>query len=78
MLGGFSISIRNKIKSIIVLEGRTIEDVVKARSEKYGRSASVSSFTAKLSRGTLRYTEALEVADVLGYEIVWQKRRERQ
>ena len=55
-----------------------MEDVVKARSEKYGRSASVSSFTAKLSRGTLRYTEALEIADVLGYEIVWQKRRERQ
>ena len=55
-----------------------MEDVVKARSEKYGRSSSVSSFTAKLSRGTLRYTEALEVADVLGYEIVWQKRRERQ
>jgi len=29
-----------------------------------------------LSDQTLRYREVLELADVLGYEIVWQKRRE--
>jgi len=32
--------------------------------------------SGKLRRGSLRYTEAVELADVLGYDLVWQKRRE--
>ena len=43
---------------------------------EYGWSDSDSNFSAKLSDQTLRYREVLELADVLGYEIVWQKRRE--
>lgn len=39
-------------------------------------SDSDSNFSAKLSDQTLYYREVLELADVLGYEIVWQKRRE--
>lgn len=36
-----------------------------------------SSLTAtQLRAGSLRYTEAVELADVLGYDLVWQKRRE--
>ena len=36
-----------------------------------------SSLTAtQLRRGSLRYTEAVELADVLDYDLVWQKRRE--
>ncbi|HAZ68048.1 MAG TPA: phosphoribosylglycinamide formyltransferase, partial [Oscillibacter sp.] len=27
-----------------------------------------------LKRGSLRYGEAVELADALGYDIVWQKR----
>jgi len=36
----------------------------------------VSGLSGKRRRGSLRYTEAVELADVLGYDIVWQKRRE--
>lgn len=50
--------------------------VRKACSAEYGWSDSDSNFSAKLSDQTLRYREALELANVLGYEIVWQKRRE--
>ena len=28
-------------------------------------------------RESIRYREVIELADVLGYDIVWQKRRER-
>ena len=36
-----------------------------------------SSLTAtQLRAGSLWYTEAVELADVLGYDLVWQKRRE--
>ena len=29
----------------------------------------------KLRRESLRYKEAVELADALGYDLVWQKRR---
>ena len=40
-------------------------------------SRSVPNFSGKLQRGSLRYSEAKELADVLGYDLVWQKRGKR-
>ena len=40
-------------------------------------SSSVSNLSNKLQRESLRYTEAVQLAEVLGYEIVWQKRGDR-
>lgn len=37
-------------------------------------SRSVPNLSGKLKRGSLRYDEAVELADALGYDIVWQKR----
>lgn len=71
-------NIRSEIKAHIVREGRTMEAVVHEMAEKYGWSRSVPNFSGKLSRGSLRYAEALELADSLGYDIVWQKRKQRQ
>ena len=45
-------------------------------AEILGWSSSVPNLSGKLRRGSLRYTEAVELADVLGYDLVWQKRRE--
>ena len=70
--------IRNEIKSVIVREGKTMDEVVNRLAEDYGWSRSVPNFSGKLSRGSLRYTEALELADSLGYDIIWQKRKQRQ
>ena len=69
------LDIRNEIKSIIVREGMTMDDVVRRLAEDHGWSRSVPNFSGKLSRGSLRYTEALELADALGYDIEWRKRR---
>ncbi len=48
-------------------------EVLDKLSEQYGWSKSVPNFSGKLKRGSLRYHEAVELADVLGYDIVWQK-----
>ncbi len=37
---------------------------------------SVPNFSGKLQRGSLRYTEAVQLADALGYDLVWVKRGE--
>ena len=66
--------IRNEVKSYIVREGMTMTELVEKLAEQYGWSASVPNLSGKLQRGSLRYGEAVELAEALGYEIVWQKR----
>ena len=70
-------NLRNEIKSYIVRSGYTMQEVVDRLSEDYGWSGSVSNLSNKLQRESLRYTEAVQLADVLGFEIVWQKRQEK-
>ena len=70
-------NVKNEIKSIIVRSGMTMQQVFDLLSNKYGWSDSISNFSNKLTRGSLRYREAIQLANVLGYEIVWQKRRDQ-
>ena len=66
---------RNEIKSYIVREGMTMGEVVERLADDYGWNSSVPNLSGKLRRDSLWYREAVELADVLGYELVWQKRK---
>ena len=68
-------NLRNEIKSYIVRQGMTMQEVVDLLHDEHGWSDSVSNLSNKLQRESLRYVEAVQLADALGYEIVWQKRR---
>ena len=68
-------NIHNFVKAEIIRKGMTMRDVVEELHIKYGRSDSVSNLSGKLSHGSLRYEEALEIADVLGCDVVWRDRR---
>ena len=68
---------RNGIKTYIVREGLTMSEDAERLVEEHGQSSSIPSFSVKLQRGSLRYSEAKELADVLGYELVWKKRDRR-
>ena len=70
-------NVRNEIKAQIIRAGYTMQEVVDLLHDEYGWSDSVSNLSAKLQRESIRYIEILELADALGYEIVWQKRRDR-
>lgn len=70
-------NVRNEIKAQIICTGMTMQEVVDLLSQEYDWSDSVSNLSAKLQRESIRYKEVLELADVLGYEIVWQKRRDQ-
>lgn len=54
-----------------------MQEVVDLLHDEYDWSDSVSNLSAKLQRESIRYKEVVELAHVLGYEIVWQKRGER-
>ena len=70
-------NLRNEIKSYIVRSGYTMQEVVDQLSEDYGWSDSVSNLSNKLQRESLRYVEAVQLAYALGYDLVWQKRRDK-
>ena len=70
--------IRSQVKAQIMLAGYTMAETVELLSTEYGWSESLSNFSAKLRRESLRYKDVLELADVLGYEIVWQKGRDAE
>ena len=59
-----------------ILHGSLTETIVLERlSEQYGWTDSIVSFSEKLRRGSFNYRETVEFAAVLGYDIVWKKRR---
>ncbi len=66
-------AIKDDIKAVIVKSGWTMSDVVKELNKKYGRNDTVQNLSGKLSRGTLKYREAIEIAEIIGYEIQWVK-----
>lgn len=70
-------SVRNEIKAQIVRDGFTMQEAVDLLHDEYGWSDSVSNLSAKLQRESIRYKEVVELADTLGYELIWQKRREK-
>ena len=67
-------NIRNEIKAQIVRAGYTMQEVVDMLADEHGWSDSVSNLSANLQRGSLRYIEVIQLADVLGFDLVWQKR----
>ena len=70
-------NVRNEIKAQIIRAGFTMQEVVDLLHDEYGWSDSVSNLSAKLQRESIHYKEVMELAEVLGFEIVWRKRGDR-
>ena len=65
-------NIRNIIKAEIAKSGWTLTDIVKEMNQLHPESPTTTqNITNKLARGTLKYSEALEIAAIIGKQIVW-------
>ena len=62
------------VKAKIIESGKTITEVAELLSKKYNQPVSVQNLSQKIRRESIRFTEVEDIADVLGYEIVWKKR----
>ncbi|WP_285855642.1 DUF6471 domain-containing protein [Paenibacillus camelliae] len=65
--------VKSEIKSEITRNGWTMTEVVAALNQKHGRNDTVQNLSNKLSKGTLRYSEAMEIAEVIGCRLEWKK-----
>jgi len=65
-------SIRNEIKSYISKSGWTLTDIVKVLNERHpNESTTTQNISNKLTRGTIKYSEVKEIADIIGFNIEW-------
>lgn len=67
-------TIKDDIKALIIKSGWSITEVVNEMNKRHNQDKTMQNLAAKLSRETLKYSEALEIADIIGYEIVWTKK----
>lgn len=67
---------RNEIKAYITKSGWTLTAIVKemnnSRSEK--EQTTTQNISNKLTRGTIKYSECKEIADIIGCSIVWKEK----
>jgi len=68
--------IRNEIKSYIAKSGWTltkiVEEMNKSRTDEDKTTS--QNISNKLTRGTIKYSECKEIAEIIGFEIYWKER----
>lgn len=63
------------VKAIIIESGKSLSEVAELLSKKYPDDpVSVQNLSNKIRRKSLRVTDLENIADVIGYEIVWRKK----
>lgn len=68
-------TIRNEIKSHIARSGMTMVAIAKIWNVRHPEDPTTPQNIAnKLTRGTIKYSEVREIADIIGYEITWIKK----
>lgn len=68
-------NIRNEIKSYIAASGRSLVDIVAKMNESRSESEQTTpqNISNKLTRGTIKYSEVKEIAEIIGFKITWVK-----
>ena len=71
------LSIRNEIKSYISKSGWTLTQIVDILNKRHPDSPTTTqNISNKLSRGTIKYAEVKEIADIIGYQIEWLNKQD--
>ncbi len=66
-------AIENQLRGVIAASGLSATQLAELITKKCDRPESAQSFSQKLKRGSIKYAEVLEIAELLNYKIVWDK-----
>lgn len=65
-------NVRNEIKAQMAQSGWTLTDIVKIMNERHpNEPTTTQNISNKLTRGTIKYVEVKEIADIIGCDISW-------
>lgn len=67
-------NIRTLVKLLATAEGRTLTRLKVDINHKFNKTDSLENLTNKLRNRTVKLTEFLEIAEVLGYELIVKKK----
>lgn len=68
--------VREQIKTLLAQESIKLKDLAAMISEQIGKNCAPNVLSRKLSRGTLSYNETLMIAELLGYDIAFIKKKD--
>lgn len=66
--------IKEDIKSYIIKYGWTISKVAEELNKRNGTDYTVQNLSKKINNETLKYSEVLQIADIIGCKIVWMEK----
>lgn len=70
------LQVKEQIKTLLVQENIKLKELATMITEKTGKKCAPDSLSHKLRRGSLTYNETLLIAELLGYEITFIKKKE--
>ncbi len=65
---------KNEIKSILVKENISMNDLNDLMNRDNKKNNTVENLRQKINNETMKYSEILAIAKLLGYEVVWKKK----
>lgn len=66
--------VKNELKGFFLSQGYTLDKIAQLVTEKCGRTESLQNLSQKLSRGSLKYTELLEILEAMGFKVEFTKK----
>lgn len=72
-LGANNVNIHNQVMAMLALQGWSLTKVVKEMNARHPerKNTTVQNISNKLTRGTIKYSEVLEIAEIIGTAIEW-------
>lgn len=68
-------SYKHDLKGYIASSGYTLTKLTEELNKRNESNYSVQNLSNKIRKESLKYDEILQIADILGYSIIWQKHR---
>ena len=67
--------VRTRIKVLLAESNTTLKTAVELINKKHpDDTTTAQNMTNKIARQTVRFSEVIDIADVLGYDVVFKKR----
>jgi hypothetical protein len=66
--------VKNELKGFFLSQGYTLDKVAQLITEKSERTESLQNLSQKLSRGSIKYIEVLEILDAMGFKVEFTKK----
>ena len=66
--------VKKLIKLFAAREGISVAELIRRFSKYIGKNYSTQSFSNRMSKGTVHYNEVDKIAEMLGYEIKFERK----